>query len=150
MRGAQCSAGCRFVPVRISPAYAGSTTTPSAVRLCPWDHPRVCGEHRLVTESQVVARGSSPRMRGALLSGSLGSVRLGIIPAYAGSTSGQHPVDGRDRDHPRVCGEHRVFWVMQGSRLGSSPRMRGARGARVLHLRLRRIIPAYAGSTQAA
>ena len=93
---------------------------------------------------------------------------LWIIPAYAGSTA--RPVHGaaRDRDHPRIRGEHlrRPSWM--GGAVGSSPHTRGARapprrGRRPCgdHPRIRgehyfdkpqtrncfRIIPAYAGST---
>ena len=195
----------------IIPAYAGSTSTsrPSmslvtgssprmrgalasvpASNPCHWDHPRVCGEHarlpggphgvegiipayagstQSLCESSTVIVGSSPRMRGAPRPGvklwtrnwdhprvcgehkpklSCPLLKLGIIPAYAGSTrklarseymrGGSSPrmrgapsptpvVLDPTRDHPRVCGEHR-------SRLRTT-RCRA------------RIIPAYAGST---
>ena len=32
----------------------------------------------------------------------------GIIPAYAGNTNVYYKPKKWDRDHPRVCGEHRV------------------------------------------
>ena len=72
-----------------------------------------------------------------------------IIPAYAGSTSATHSGYGQCRDHPRVCGEHAI--VKSGSFVtsGSSPRMRGARVRRPVRGSRTRIIPAYAGSTNA-
>ena len=51
------------------------------------------------------------------------------------------------KDHPRVCGEHRLLILIIFPSMGSSPRMRGAlkRFQRVICED--RIIPAYAGST---
>ena len=53
----------------IIPAYAGNTEYFCSAMLATWDHPRVCGEHRV------------------------GAVRIdctpGIIPAYAGNTTGR-------------------------------------------------------------
>ena len=73
--------------------------------------------------------------------------RVGIIPAYAGSTG----LLGSGRevrwDHPRVCGEHPCVSTALDFRAGSSPRMRGARTARRANLHDPGIIPAYAGST---
>ena len=45
-------------------------------------------------------------MRGALLADRLDPRPGGIIPAYAGSTTGYKPGDFIAEDHPRVCGEH--------------------------------------------
>ena len=54
------------------------------------------------------------------------SVVVGIIPAYAGSTSA---LDNRVeylQDHPRVRGEHQTFTAPYTMGIGSSPRTRGA------------------------
>ena len=59
---------------------------PLALSLGSRDHPRVCGEHSISQSSKPEAMGSSPRMRGALADQLLQVSRLGIIPAYAGST----------------------------------------------------------------
>ena len=48
----------------IIPAYAGNTTSSTALALCPWDHPRVCGEHLNPGTLFSPDKGSSPRMRG--------------------------------------------------------------------------------------
>ena len=132
----------------IIPAYAGSTFS-IEIRPEPLpDHPRVCGEHSGSPSVLAFAQGSSPRMRGAL-----GRIRQdvlwpGIIPAYAGSTSGiLLDSDGRV-DHPRVCGEHSTFDDSKSLRPGSSPRMRGARIHHRRSGQAVRIIPAYAGSTK--
>ena len=85
-RGAR---GVRTVGARrygIIPAYAGSTPKATVQITCPWDHPRVRGEHAGRTISHDESAGSSPRTRGARIPVVRYRVRLGIIPAYAGST----------------------------------------------------------------
>ena len=70
----------------IIPAYAGNTRRPLADGWNHWDHPRVCGEHRLATISPATLSGSSPRMRGTLKEDVAALRQRGIIPAYAGNT----------------------------------------------------------------
>ena len=111
----------------IIPAYAGNTWCRWAVARCPWDHPRVCGEHPHFSVVNNGGAGSSPRMRGTRGFSRQGFGCGGIIPAYAGNTG-----DGR----------HDV-----GARLGSSPRMRGTPLDRVDGQTDVGIIPAYAGNT---
>ena len=87
-------------------------------------------------------------MRGTLVFVPYHLYRFGIIPAYAGNTSprhGSYPITGiipayagntrirtsaptRNRDHPRVCGEHLRKACFRGGLTGSSPRMRGTPG----------------------
>ena len=52
------------------------------------------------------------------------------------------------RDHPRACGEHLHRWGIYGMSKGSSPRMRGTRGAAPPGRELQGIIPAHAGNTE--
>ena len=91
--------------------------------------------------------GSSPRMRGAPRDEASERLAVGIIPAYAGSTSSSTATIWSGRDHPRVCGEHRFSLSERRPTAGSSPRMRGARLLGERPERLAGIIPAYAGST---
>ena len=93
------------------------------------DHPRIRGEHGFVFEQMSKAEGIIPAYAGSTISG------LGIRCWKSGSsphTRGAHLHNGkrsqRSRDHPRIRGEH------------------GLRRQR--RLPPRRIIPAYAGSTQ--
>ena len=72
----------------IIPAYAGSTTYGGPL--------------------PVLRQGSSPRMRGALAKAIHRGPTYGIIPAYAGSTTPSCSPQLSGRDHPRVCGEHRM------------------------------------------
>ena len=72
-----------------------------------------------------------------------------IIPAYAGSTvldSGDHDDVG---DHPRIRGEHTPTRTETSGASGSSPHTRGARAEPDGTTSSHRIIPAYAGSTNA-
>ena len=147
MRGALVGADDGGEIAGIIPAYAGSTKSLPTSSQPSEDHPRVCGEHfRIPADEQVVA-GSSPRMRGALgdLAGAGASGR--IIPAYAGSTEFPDRFSYPARDHPRVCGEHSSISRMLSIGYGSSPRMRGALYSENGYAKIKRIIPAYAGST---
>ena len=72
---------------------------------------------------------------------------MGIIPAYAGSTSTAGTTASRRSDHPRIRGEHLLTVSCRSPREGSSPHTRGARSPVVEDKVPRRIIPAYAGST---
>ena len=106
MRGARwsCTAASRIGG--IIPAYAGSTSRWVALGVWHQDHPRVCGEHSTATSLTSTRRGSSPRMRGALVHDLDVLLVLGIIPAYAGSTSVLTSTGALVEDHPRVCGEY--------------------------------------------
>ena len=148
MRGARTARSSGPSSWRIIPAYAGSTVVPVAVPREAEDHPRVCGEHQHRGSPSLLVRGSSPRMRGAPQRRNDFTARIGIIPAYAGSTPREQKSSGPTTDHPRVCGEH---CGRNGQILplwGSSPRMRGALADAVSEIQYIGIIPAYAGSTQ--
>ena len=131
----------------IIPAYAGSTIIPRKEYYREWDHPRVCGEHRFYAHGAKRVKGSSPRMRGARSKNMSVKDVDGIIPAYAGSTHSCSFCKARNRDHPRVCGEHEGQPPECDLHPGSSPRMRGARPSLIHGAEPTRIIPAYAGST---
>ena len=129
MRGARR----RMIALRarsgIIPAYAGSTSRHTRKRARYRDHPRVCGEHLALRFAERNQTGSSPRMRGAPLLHHVDRRHAGIIPAYAGSTSGSSRRSCAGWDHPRVCGEHFATSTVTALRSGSSPRMRDRTGA---------------------
>ena len=91
------------------------------------DHPRIRGEHIGAVHTHRLLAGSSPHTRGArpVLWGVSG--RAGIIPAYAGSTSLYWLRESPTADHPRIRGEH-------------PDNLKNLE-------KIKRIIPAYAGST---
>ena len=146
-RGARPRPRGALAQARIIPAYAGSTRG-TILRLgADRDHPRIRGEHVVWVSALVTRCGSSPHTRGALPERVPVADFPGIIPAYAGSTSNQASARSKTADHPRIRGEHCWLMVPLSTHFGSSPHTRGARAGRRLALELRRIIPAYAGST---
>ena len=108
MRGAPARKLWNSLYSRAIPADAGSTDYPARPAAADQDHPRGCGEHPSVSGLRCVARGSSPRMRGALGVGGGHIAGVGIIPADAGSTVAASPPRQQPWDHPRGCGEHHV------------------------------------------
>ena len=134
-------------PLRIIPAYAGSTQEGLVGILGAADHPRIRGEHVEAPVGSEQVDGSSPHTRGARTSCLLSVRGLGIIPAYAGSTfrgsGGNVPYAGSSPhtrgarfgkllskvwnvDHPRIRGEHMTMSVRSSWAVGSSPHTRGA------------------------
>ena len=146
-RGALAAGAAEARPERIIPAYAGSTHW-SGVCLDPgWDHPRIRGEHLAGLGRVIGGAGSSPHTRGAHQR-TLGRHQIGgIIPAYAGSTEIRLRRPRTERDHPRIRGEHPSGARCAARAPGSSPHTRGAQLPGVAGNEVRRIIPAYAGST---
>ena len=131
----------------IIPAYAGSTPCGTLYREDYWDHPRIRGEHSAPSSRLPPSAGSSPHTRGARPGYRPRRTATGIIPAYAGSTPLGRLIWIALWDHPRIRGEHgRVLWGRcRGT--GSSPHTRGALALQVAWEVIKRIIPAYAGST---
>ena len=105
------------------------------------------GEHSWSLLSRRPRMGSSPLARGARDGRRDAGEKLGIIPACAGSTSGQTTTASRTTDHPRLRGEHGVVGLRLGDIEGSSPLARGALRAGPLERIVGGIIPACAGST---
>ena len=132
----------------IIPAYAGSTCDRAFRRYSSTDHPRIRGEHDRNTATQAMIMGSSPHTRGAPPRNRLTVHREGIIPAYAGSTFRSGAFLPCCTDHPRIRGEHGVDLALHAGQAGSSPHTRGAHARLPAREPLRRIIPAYAGSTR--
>ena len=126
MRGAQQTFRKAVAEVGIIPADAGSTEDSELGITAAEDHPRGCGEHLGAGPLGRSAGGSSPRMRGAQLTGTGLSWSLWIIPADAGSTIQTILFFVESWDHPRGCGEHLLRSALDCLTEGSSPRMRGA------------------------
>ena len=132
---------------RLIPAWAGKTVASSVVTICAAAHPRVGGENCPRTSRGRTRRGSSPRGRGKRLLGLPPPGLGGLIPAWAGKTSGRDVTSGHGAAHPRVGGENiRGPHPVQALR-GSSPRGRGKPRADSHHLENDRLIPAWAGKT---
>ena len=148
MRGTHTRRPSNETQPGIIPAYAGNTIASFFQTTMKKDHPRVCGEHHDLIDHGNDDRGSSPRMRGTPIGIKLIPQVAGIIPAYAGNTTGS-PIGGaRGRDHPRVCGEHATPSTALACMRGSSPRMRGTHSLICCCCVSMGIIPAYAGNTR--
>ena len=94
----------------------------------PWAHPRACGENFRHLTTHGGAEGSSPRVRGKLVSATGFCWDVGLIPARAGKTT--------------ACS-----WT-SATPTGSSPRVRGKPRAHTRDLVRDRLIPARAGKTR--
>ena len=147
MRGTLLHHALALASGGIIPAYAGNTCETCEGSSDGGDHPRVCGEHAMVSATALAVRGSSPRMRGTQSRCRPCMRRTGIIPAYAGNTRGGSNATADIRDHPRVCGEHTSRNSSRRRMTGSSPRMRGTCHRRSVRSLRAGIIPAYAGNT---
>ena len=84
MRGKGCSHDAGVIDPRITPAYAGKSR--GLYRWCSGhqDHPRLCGEKKLLPCWMQARTGSPPPMRGKAGKGLVLLCYLGITPAYAG------------------------------------------------------------------
>ena len=132
---------------RITPACAGKSKNQSTKRRMGRDHPRVCGEKRMLGTAKDGYNGSPPRVRGkeAYLLFCLWPV--GITPACAGKRLCLLCVKLVVGDHPRVCGEKcRVVNVLV-PKPGSPPRVRGKECGAVKAAMISRITPACAGKS---
>ena len=107
------------------PACAGKTLGRVPGSAPQWAHPRVCGENEGVTNLEVSAPGSSPRVRGKPLIPLSPLSHTGLIPACAGKTTRSESLPGLSWAHPRVCGENCRHEVPPRRCQGSSPRVRG-------------------------
>ena len=107
----------------------------------------MCGEHTCCVTAKSWAMGSSPHVRGALVTMPGMRSGRGIIPACAGSTRILLHKDDPVWDHPRMCGEHITPKKWTNLVPGSSPHVRGAHDSCSVISALLGIIPACAGST---
>lgn len=110
---------------RITPAYAGKSRLCYVLGCFCKDHPRVCGEKKVMRGAKDKRMGSPPRMRGKACLLATGLHDLGITPAYAGKS-------------PQFMQS-----LSQGA--GSPPRMRGKVAPSPTYICAGGITPAYAG-----
>ena len=129
------------------PARAGKTPRPQWLSGRPRAHPRACGENSRTSAPRSDCSGSSPRVRGKLISFSASCGVCGLIPARAGKTLGLTQGQITRRAHPRACGENGRIGVPVSLASGSSPRVRGKRADRCAGLARLGLIPARAGKT---
>ena len=101
LHGDQAKAGkSRFIPACAGNAFPMSTRVWAMAV-----HPRVCGERCSSVGGVGFVGGSSPRVRGTLVLGSLQLTIFRFIPACAGNAPQRRADRRRLAVHPRVCGE---------------------------------------------
>ena len=109
----------------ITPACAGKSCYLGGGCLGNKDHPRVCGEKSTARGSVKYILGSPPRVRGKADVRRRGAYTSRITPACAGKRHSDCTGNSAHRDHPRVCGEKKMWILIKGGTLGSPPRVRG-------------------------
>ena len=129
------------------PACAGKTPSAAKRALMSAAHPRVCGENWSTASRRSTASGSSPRVRGKRVRAVADGGGARLIPACAGKTPPTSGTSGPRTAHPRVCGENIGRRGVADVQRGSSPRVRGKRGARRGGGVRVGLIPACAGKT---
>ena len=126
VRGAESNQHNVIHTFGIIPARAGSSRQSDCRYRPAWDHPRACGEQEKRLCARPVIEGSSPRVRGAVVSDGEFKGQHRIIPARAGSSFTVSAISASVRDHPRACGEQYLKGYIMDFSKGSSPRVRGA------------------------
>ena len=106
LRGTFCLSILAVNQRGIIPALAGNMWRSFRSSASRRDHPRACGEHRLLLLASTRNWGSSPRLRGTYIQTTHHEPVRGIIPALAGNISSAIVFLSRAWDHPRACGEH--------------------------------------------
>ena len=125
VRGTLGRAPLTTPPARFIPACAGNTERHRFDRYAETVHPRVCGEHLPQAPKDIIAHGSSPRVRGTLAPPPRRPFGGRFIPACAGNTTLKNVARSASSVHPRVCGEHVLTAACAFEIGGSSPRVRG-------------------------
>ena len=136
-----------FLGGRITPAHAGKTSKSALTGCSPPDHPRACGENSDASRTPTTTNGSPPRMRGKPSCCRPFIRSLGITPAHAGKTRLEFIDKLLVTDHPRACGENKLYCPSDSRRCGSPPRMRGKLYTVYISALAVRITPAHAGKT---
>ena len=135
-------------PTTAHPAYAGNTSSQAHPGPLRRAHPRIRGEHLLMTWENPRPAGSPPHTRGTPPQRPERQDERGLTPAYAGNTLTMLKVPVCITAHPRIRGEHFFRVCSHSSYSGSPPHTRGTHG---LGRPLRwagGLTPAYAGNTR--
>ena len=134
----------------ITPACAGKSRRFFVFVWFKEDHPRVCGEKRLLLHIPERSWGSPPRVRGKVEQRIKDYQAAWITPACAGKRSKSWHSHSPQKDHPRVCGEKCQSTPASPQIIGSPPRVRGKGSKSPVTVRLMGITPACAGKSRDA
>ena len=131
----------------ITPAYAGKRSPALFPLRSPEDHPRVCGEKKVMRGAKDKRMGSPPHVRGKESEKPDCDDKRRITPACAGKREIVEIDITIVQDHPRMCGEKRKdrldYYVPQGS----PPHVRGKGEIESYADECDRITPACAGKS---
>ena len=125
MRGKDHYSELTQINIGITPAYAGKSAGRRSLSSFTQDHPRLCGEKTGAFRSDRKGGGSPPPMRGKVKLASSPVPIARITPAYAGKRQIVLQTRTAEQDHPRLCGEKKVYNAQITINLGSPPPMRG-------------------------
>ena len=145
MRGKACLCRCALLYDGITPAHAGKSAWVGESKNDQTDHPRTCGEKKLMLLVFRAVTGSPPHMRGKALCYAVVDSIVGITPAHAGKRKMLKTPAAGIWDHPRTCGEKHHRRHKRPCKWGSPPHMRGKAFQLSFLCVLYRITPAHAG-----
>ena len=129
----------------VSPAYAGKSRECARGLTRARNHPRVCGEKKVMRGAKDKRMGSPPRMRGK--GGALSSAAS--FPRITPACAGKRLLLCWFRDHPRMCGEKFRAYAKIWNEWGSPPHVRGKAERRKCTNPAVWITPACAGKRRA-
>ena len=138
---------CACTVFRFIPAGAGNSSPKNNSQGNMSVHPRRCGELRPHLWAVHIKFGSSPQVRGTLKSEKTLSALGRFIPAGAGNSALVERNRTARSVHPRRCGELSLIFRYRGTRVGSSPQVRGTRRLNRGTQVVQRFIPAGAGNS---
>ncbi|ROQ35835.1 hypothetical protein EDD98_4912 [Streptomyces sp. PanSC19] len=144
-RGAELAS---VVDARNTPARAGTTGGLGPRPWRPTQHPRSCGDHRLITPEHDNYGGAPPLVRGPRGPERRRLPRHRSTPARAGTTASVRGTRTPRSEHPRSCGDHRRTPMKIMRRRGTPPLARRPLGGKWCCHGGPRNTPAGAGTTR--
>ena len=135
---------------RITPACAGNRQSARWCTLRRKDHPRLRGEQRSLSISELSILGSPPLARGTVTNVIAVLALIRITPACAGNSRAAHQSRGHGGDHPRLRGEQYAPLYGHSPSVGSPPLARGTARHLPDAVFFAGITPACAGNRSAA
>ena len=134
-------------PYGLTPAWAGTTGYQSGRCTASRAHPRMGGDHCWAHLEGWSNAGSPPHGRGPPHSVARDDGRVGLTPAWAGTTEDHWVMLAVDRAHPRMGGDHSEVGKHIAETLGSPPHGRGPPECQPRPEVRRGLTPAWAGTT---
>ena len=131
----------RFIPVHTGNALCSRTQNDTYSV-----HPRAYGERISLLGQRVLHCGSSPCIRGTLLSQHPCADSMRFIPVHTGNASRMYRWMSTPTVHPRAYGERRSSATTNIYNNGSSPCIRGTRLNLGSHCWIKRFIPVHTGN----